>query len=374
MLIGFSSRGTGSAGRAIEYLTAKTVNARTMLAKAGAAPVGYLTSKSGKKGVRREPTPVVVRGDPDRIRAVIDSIKFKNKYTSAVLSFSPNEIITPDMEEKIIDEFEQTAFAGLSPDRYEILVVRHQHTKTHRHELHILTPRVDLVTGKSLNVAPPRKSTRELFDTLRSKINAEYGLADPDDPARARKARVPDHRAKLQAAEQDASKIINLRAPRGTPNPARAKLLELQLQKLVERRATYHRERYPSPPAEPNPIPPIYDRTRTTPAVGAQAPRISISGTRPAVCRYAEQLEQTTQRWSAAHRNLELTGDRFERTNRAFANNFDQTLTTLERHQANNQLFQKYGIPATPLDEIAMRDQKRWRNADLEPEMTMERR
>jgi hypothetical protein len=46
----------------------------------------------------------------------------------------------------------------------------------------------------------------------------------------------------------------------------------------------------------------------------------------------------------------------------------------LERHQANNQLFQKYGIPATPLDEIAMRDRKPGRNADLEPEMTMERR
>jgi hypothetical protein len=46
----------------------------------------------------------------------------------------------------------------------------------------------------------------------------------------------------------------------------------------------------------------------------------------------------------------------------------------LERRQMNNQLFRKYGIPATPLVEIEMRDQKRERDADLEPEMTMERR
>ena len=231
MLIGFSKYGTGSAARPIDYLTAEMVHAGTKPGKASAAPVGYLTGKSGKKGVRREPSPVVVRGDPDRVKTIIDSIKFKNKYTSGVLSFSPNEIITPAMEETIIKEFEQTAFAGLRPDRFEVLWVRHQHTKTHRHELHFLTPRVDLVTGKSLNIAPPGKSTRELFDTLRSKINAEYGLSDPDDPARSRKTHVPDYSAKLQAAEQDDSKIDGLKASSGTPNPARAKLLVQQLQK-----------------------------------------------------------------------------------------------------------------------------------------------
>jgi len=374
MLIGFSKYGTGSAARPIDYLTAETVHTGNRPGKTSTAPVSYLTGKSGKKGVRREPSPVVVAGNPERIKTVIDSIKFKNKYTSGVLSFSPNEIITPDMEEAIIKEFEQTAFAGLGPDRFEVLWVRHQHTKTHRHELHFLTPRVDLVTGKSLNIAPPRNSTRELFDTLRSKINAQYGLSDPDDPLRTRKTHVPGHRAKLQAAEQDASKIVNLTAPSGTPNPARAKLLAQQLEKMVEHRASYHRERYLSPSAETNLTSPIYDRTRTTPAVGAEAPRISIPGTRPAVCRYAGQLEQATQRWSEASRNLELTADRFERTDRAFANNFDQTLKTMERHQANNQLFQKYGIPAASLNEMAMQDRRRGHSADLELEMTMERR
>jgi hypothetical protein len=60
MLIGFSKYGTGSAARPIDYLTAETVHAGNRPGKTSAAPVSYLTGKSGKKGVRREPSPVVV--------------------------------------------------------------------------------------------------------------------------------------------------------------------------------------------------------------------------------------------------------------------------------------------------------------------------
>jgi hypothetical protein len=38
-----------------------------------------------------------------------------------------------------------------------------------------------------------------LYDTFRSMINAEFGLADPTDPARARDVSLPNHLAKLQA-------------------------------------------------------------------------------------------------------------------------------------------------------------------------------
>jgi hypothetical protein len=367
-----------------------------------------LTGSSGKKGVRREPCPVIVRGDPERIRALIDSIKHKHKYSSGVLSFSPNEIITPDMEEKIITEFEQAAFAGLSPDRYEILWVRHQHTKGRRHELHFLTPRVDLVTGKSLNIAPPRKSTRELFDTLRSKINSEYGLADPSDPARARKTRTTKHLAKILAAEQDASKIINLRAAKGTPNPDRARQLALQLEKLVERRAAYHSQRYPAPTPDPKqPSPYYYDRIGTTPTVCAEAARIPISGTRPAVCRYAGQLEQATQRWRQACGNLESSHSRFERAYRTVANGLEQKVISLARQpRANpmlkierprtitvpsttirtdparpagpgkmpvlaNPILVKYGIPSRQRDGVPSRERELERGFDLEMDMTL---
>jgi hypothetical protein len=47
-----------------------------------------------------------------------------------------------------------------------------------------------------------------MFDTFRSQVNATYGLADPDDPARARDVSLPNYLAKLQA---DASRKGNAR-------------------------------------------------------------------------------------------------------------------------------------------------------------------
>ena len=102
------------------------------------------------------------------------------------------------MEARIMTAFEQAAFAGLAHDQYGILWVRHTHAG--HHELNFVIPRVELSTGKSLNIAPPGKATRQLFDTFRSMINAEYGLADPDDPTRARAVSLPHHIAKLVAA------------------------------------------------------------------------------------------------------------------------------------------------------------------------------
>lgn len=175
MIVGFSKHSTGG----------------------GSGPVEYLTKAANPDGAARTPAPVVVRGNPEDVRHLIDSLSFKHTYTSGVLSFAPGETITPDREQRIIDRFEKTAFAGLERDRYSILWVRHQHAG--HHELHFVTPRVELETGKSLNIRPPGRASQALFDTFRSQINAEYGLADPDDPARARDVSLPNHLAKLQA-------------------------------------------------------------------------------------------------------------------------------------------------------------------------------
>ena len=63
---------------------------------------------------RQEHPPVVVRGDAELTRQLIDSLDFKHKYTSGVLSFAPIEVITPDQEQSIKDRFEQVAFAALT--------------------------------------------------------------------------------------------------------------------------------------------------------------------------------------------------------------------------------------------------------------------
>ena len=167
MIVGFSKYGTGD----------------------GASPINYLLD-SKREGRENNP-PELVRGDPKLTKNLINALDFKFKYTSGVLSFAPNEEITQNMENTIIERFEQVAFSGLQQDQYNILWVRHTHAG--HHELHFVTPRVELSTGKSLNTKPPGKNTQNHFDLFRSEINAKYGLADPEDPSRKRDFSQPNH-------------------------------------------------------------------------------------------------------------------------------------------------------------------------------------
>lgn len=171
MIVGFSKHGTGG----------------------GRGPTQYMTDE--QRAGRENAPPVVLRGDAEQTRQLIDSLEFKHKYTSGVLSFAAGEEITPAMEQVIMDRFESVAFAGLEPDQYDILWVRHTHAG--HHELHFVTPRVELSSGKSLNIKPPGERAREHFDDFRSEINARYGLADPTDPDRARNISTPDHELKI---------------------------------------------------------------------------------------------------------------------------------------------------------------------------------
>lgn len=171
MIVGFSRHGTGG----------------------GRGPTQYMTD--GQRAGRENAPPVVLRGDAEQTRQLIDTLEFRHKYTSGVLSFAPGEKITPEMEQAIMDRFEAVAFAGLEPDQYNILWVRHTHAG--HHELHFVTPRVELSTGKSLNIKPPGERARQHFDDFRSEINARYGLADPTDPDRARNVSTPDHELKI---------------------------------------------------------------------------------------------------------------------------------------------------------------------------------
>lgn len=161
----------------------------------GCGPVDYVTDE--KRSSRELFPPVVLRGSPDATRDLIDSLDFKHKYTSGVLSFAPGEEITPEMEQDCMNRFEALAFAGLEPDQYNVLWVRHSHAG--HHELHFVTPRVELSTGKSLNIRPPGAAAKQAFDDFRSEVNARYGLADPDDPHRAREIAQPDHLLKIAA-------------------------------------------------------------------------------------------------------------------------------------------------------------------------------
>jgi len=137
---------------------------------------------------REETPPEVLRGDPNITRDLIDTIERKWKFTAGVLSWHPADTVTPEQEERVMDDFEALAFAGLEPDQRNILWVRHNHAG--HHELHFVIPRLDLASGREFNPCPP--GWQKNFDVFRDLHNHREGWARPDDPARARE-RTPDH-------------------------------------------------------------------------------------------------------------------------------------------------------------------------------------
>ena len=173
MHIKFLARGTGSARAAADYL----LGARDA--------AGQL-----REGVE------VLRGDPHQVAAVADALAFEHKYTSGVIAWAPDDTPTDAQIGAVIDAFEQTAWAGLEPDRYAWAAVVHRERGGGVH-VHVLAARCDLETGRSLNIAPP--GWQKTFDPLRDAFNAEEGWSRPDDPALAR-VQQPGHRAYVEAA------------------------------------------------------------------------------------------------------------------------------------------------------------------------------
>lgn len=148
----------------------------------GSGPVDYVCGLHDHHGQERIPAPEILYGDPDVVRQVINSVHHKYKYTSGVISFTAEDAPSVNQQEEVMQEFERTAFPGLEGNQYSILWVRHEHAG--RVELHFVTPRIELTTGKAYNPAPPGWQKR--YDLLRDYYNFKYGWARPDDPDRAR--------------------------------------------------------------------------------------------------------------------------------------------------------------------------------------------
>ncbi|QBY00131.1 mobilization relaxase [Rhodophyticola sp. CCM32] len=175
MLIKFFPNGKGGGAGPVEYLTARTVLAyddnRDLIRDAAGQPIT----------VTREPPPEVVRGDADGMIDLIDACPHKWTYRAGVVSFAREDAPTEDQQQEVIDRFEEIAFAGLDADRCACLWVRHTHED--RVELHFCTPRMELQSGRSLNIAPP--GYERAFDSLRDLMNKMHGWADPMDVERS---------------------------------------------------------------------------------------------------------------------------------------------------------------------------------------------
>ncbi len=156
----------------------------------------YLVGERDAAGHKREGVEVL-RGNPDIVAAVADSLEFERKYMSVVIAWAQDDGPTDAQIEAVLDEFERTAWAGLDPDRYSWTALLHRERGGGVH-VHVLAAQCDLETGRSLNIAPP--GWQRAFDPLRDAFNHEHGCSRPDDPARDR-AQQPSHRAYIEVAK-----------------------------------------------------------------------------------------------------------------------------------------------------------------------------
>jgi len=141
----------------------------------GKAPIDYLLGED-----RRRPGVTILRGDPDLTEQLINTAPGRYRYTSGALSFA--EHIDDAIAERIMDEYERF-FSADGAAEINILWVKH--TDKGRTELHFLIPNVELATGRAYHPYVHALDERTI-DALKDKINAEYNLADPKDPARKR--------------------------------------------------------------------------------------------------------------------------------------------------------------------------------------------
>ncbi|WP_299207919.1 relaxase/mobilization nuclease domain-containing protein [uncultured Tateyamaria sp.] len=179
MLIKFFPNGKGAGAGPVGYLVAERVLAydgnRDLIRDADGQPLT----------VTRDPLPEVLRGDPARTEALIDASRHQWTYRAGVISFAAVDAPSEVQQAEVMDTFEQLAFAGLDGEQYDMLWVRHSHED--RVELHFCTPRLELTTGRSLNIAPP--GYQDAYDSLRDLMNQHHGWADPMELERTQEVR-----------------------------------------------------------------------------------------------------------------------------------------------------------------------------------------
>jgi hypothetical protein len=176
MLVKFNKRGRGGGASATEYLTG---DFGTIKMDNGKPRMPTKAEQDQDIGLRKI-KPVVLRGDVEQVKQLINGLSFAQNYTSGTLSFAENNM--PDHQKnKIMNEFQEMLLAGLEPDQYDILWV--EHLDKDRLELNFLIPNVELGTGKRLQ---PYYDfiDRDRVNAWQQITNDENSFADPHDPAR----------------------------------------------------------------------------------------------------------------------------------------------------------------------------------------------
>lgn len=140
----------------------------------------------------------------ERTAKLADSLATKHKYAVGVLSFEESpDAISDTKKIEIMESFERTIFAGLDHDQYDIAWI--EHTDKGRLELNFIIPKVELRSGRAMNPYLHGKDT-PLIDSWKNIINNQYGLTDPNDPARRH---TTTHRQRLPKDKRELAEAID---------------------------------------------------------------------------------------------------------------------------------------------------------------------
>lgn len=180
MIVKFFTRGTGGSGGVFNYL---------------------LKDKDQEDGLRRDAE--VLRGDIDNQALLIDSLDFKQKYTSGCLSFTESaDQVTQAQKEQLMDSFEETIRAGLGVDRVSVSWIEHRDKG--RLELNFVYANVDLEHGRAFQPYVHNVDKRRV-NAWKDMQNIEHGFTDPSDPANKR---LLGQRDNLPRDVKDARQVI----------------------------------------------------------------------------------------------------------------------------------------------------------------------
>ncbi len=161
MIVKFFTRGTGGSSGVFNYL---------------------LKDNEQEDGLRRDAE--VLRGDIDNQALLIDSLDFKQKYTSGCLSFTESaDQVTNEQKEQLMNGFEETIRAGLGVDRVAVSWIEHRDKG--RLELNFVYANVDLEHGRAFQPYVHAVDKRRV-NAWKDMQNIEYGFSDPNDPANKR--------------------------------------------------------------------------------------------------------------------------------------------------------------------------------------------
>lgn len=161
MIVKFFKRGTGKASGVFDYL---------------------LKDKEQPDGQRQGAE--LLRGDVVNQSLLIDSLDFKQKYTSGVLSFAESaDEVTQEQKEALMNGFEETIRAGLDSDRIAVSWIEHRDKG--RLELNFVFANIDLKHGRAFQPYVHSQDKKRV-NAWKDMANIEHGFKDPNDPLNKR--------------------------------------------------------------------------------------------------------------------------------------------------------------------------------------------